>query len=355
MWRPWKRTEKRSADYTDAVVASILANAGNVVSGDPRETSAVETAAGLYGRCFAAASVTPQNSRTAAVTAAIREHMGRGVIRQGESVLEIEVSPGGLVRLLVAASWDVSGPADEALWRYRLNMPGPSSTETRPGVASAGVVHVRYGVQPARPWRGIPPWQGARVTSAILAGADLRLGEEAGGSTGHLLPLPQGPTGGDDDPMAALAADIKNGRGRPLIVETTASGFGEGRGSAPQRDWQANRFGPNPPDGFIGLRNDAEQCVMAACGIPRGLQAASDGTLARESWRQFAMSSLEPVAELIAEELARKLDVPGLRFDFSGLWAHDQAGRALSFKNLVAGGMEVERAAGLSGLLGDAA
>ena len=63
------------------------------------------------------------------------------------------------------------------------------------------------------------------------------------------------------------------------------------------------------------------------------------------------MGSVEPVARMVAAELSRKLDVPGLSFDFSSLWAHDLAGRAAAFKALVAGGMEIERAVALSGLM----
>ena len=64
------------------------------------------------------------------------------------------------------------------------------------------------------------------------------------------------------------------------------------------------------------------------------------------------MSSLEPLGEIIAYEIAKKMELSeGLRFDFKGLWAHDLAGRATAFKNFIAGGMAVERAAGLSGLV----
>ncbi len=45
-----------------------------------------------------------------------------------------------------------------------------------------------------------------------------------------------------------------------------------------------------------------------------------------------------------------KLDKPSLTFDSKSLWAHDIAGRAQSFKQTVAGGMESDKAA-LSGLL----
>ena len=76
----------------------------------------------------------------------------------------------------------------------------------------------------------------------------------------------------------------------------------------------------------------------------------SDGTSQRESWRRFVMGSVEPVAELVAGELSSKLEIPGLTFNFSSLWAHDLAGRAQSFKQMVAGGMDITKAAALSGL-----
>ena len=63
------------------------------------------------------------------------------------------------------------------------------------------------------------------------------------------------------------------------------------------------------------------------------------------------MGPLAGLAATVEAELAAKLDQP-VRFDFSGLWAHDLAGRASSFKAMVTAGMEVERAAGLAGLMG---
>ena len=84
--------------------------------------------------------------------------------------------------------------------------------------------------------------------------------------------------------------------------------------------------------------------------MPIALFGDADGTSQRESWRRFAMGPLAAMARLVEEEIARKLDVV-THFDFGALWAHDMAGRASSFKAMVTAGMEIERAAGLSGLL----
>ena len=61
---------------------------------------------------------------------------------------------------------------------------------------------------------------------------------------------------------------------------------------------------------------------------------------------------MEPVAGMLAETASAALETD-VSFDFSGLWAHDLAGRAAAFQKLVAGGMEVERAAGLAGPMVD--
>ena len=67
------------------------------------------------------------------------------------------------------------------------------------------------------------------------------------------------------------------------------------------------------------------------------------------------MGAVEPVAAMVALELSRKLDVPGLRFNFASLWAHDLAGRAQAFGNMVKNGMPLDKAAGLAGLITDEA
>ena len=63
------------------------------------------------------------------------------------------------------------------------------------------------------------------------------------------------------------------------------------------------------------------------------------------------MHSLRPVGEAVAAELADRLDRPGLALDFSALFASDITGRARAFASMVQAGMEIDKAAALSGLL----
>ena len=344
----WRRLERReSAPFTDAITSAIVAQAGGSIAGDPGAIAALETAAGLWSRAFAAATVEPP---VPAITPGVLAQLSRDMIRRGESVFSLEVEAGAAV-LRPAGSWDVRGPWRESEWFYRLDLFGPSGNITR-FVPSAAVVHCRYAVDPARPWFGLGPLQWARHTGALAANLELRLGQEAGAPTGHLLPVPAaGAKEGDDDPLAGLEGDMRQAKGSAILVETTSGGFAEGRDAAPRRDWKTERFGADPPQVLAALRTDAGLAVLNACGVPVSLASDADGTSQREAWRRFIMGSVEPVARIVAAELARKLDTPGLRFRFDSLWAHDLAGRAASFKSMVAAGMEIARAAAIAGLL----
>ena len=187
----------------------------------------------------------------------------------------------------------------------------------------------------------------ARLTGQLAANLETRLGEEAGASAGSFLPVPDQQDGGDGDtetdPLAQLKLDIKAAKGRQVLIETTSAGWGTGAGSAPQSDWQAKRFGANPPGPVVDLMSQTGLAVLNACGVPVSLATDADGTSQRESWRRFVMGSVEPTANIVAQELSRKLETQ-VSFDFSPLWAHDIAGRAQAFQKLIAGGMPVAEA-----------
>ena len=340
--------EKRETQpFTDAVIQAIVSQAEGSTPGDPAQTWALECAANLYARAFAAAKVTGE--RTSALSPPFLAHVARNLIRRGESLSLIEMSRGEPV-FRQAGSWDVRGAWDEDSWFYRLDLFGPSGNITR-FVESAAVIHFRYAYDPARPWHGIGPLGWSRETGSLMANLEKRLGEEAGGPVAHVLAIPQdGGDGGDDDPLAQLKSDLAGARGKTILTETTSSGWGEGMASAPRSDWKPQRLGAHPPDVLRGLRSDAGMAVLSACGIPVALVLDSDGTSQRESYRRWIMSVVEPLLNQVAEEFSRKLET-SVSFDLSGIWAHDLAGRAAAFQKMIAGGMEIERAVAASGLV----
>ena len=334
--------------FSDAVVTAIVQAAGGTSPADPSGLAALEAAAGLYASAFASAQVKPANEITAAISPQVRALIARDLIRRGESLHLIEVDRRG-VRLIPAGSWDVRGGWEESGWWYRLDLFGPSGNVTR-FVPGQSVIHCRYAVDPARPWLGIGPLTWARDTGTLAANLEARLGEEAGGTVAHVLPVPQdGGDGSADDPKAALKADIKAARGGTVLTETTSGGWGEGRIAAPNQDWKPNRIGANPPPVLPTLRKDVFEAVLSACGVPVSLVTDADGTSQREAYRRWYATSLAALGDLVAAELSAKLETP-LAFDFSHLYAHDLVGRSGAFAKLVAGGVELERALGIAGL-----
>ena len=185
-----------------------------------------------------------------------------------------------------------------------------------------------------------------------MAESEKVLGDEAGGPVVQLLPyVHDGGDGEDDDRLLQLKADIKNARGRALLVETLAAGLGEGRASAPQKDWVASRLGPNMPDAQVELARDAFARVLASCGVPPSLFVDADGTAQAAALRRWTMNTLLPLAGLLEHELTQKLETDvRLRFD---RYASDLDSRARAFKALALGGVEIEKALAISGLLSD--
>ena len=348
LW-PWSKREperRQSVPFTEAVADALAAQAGGVSIGDASAIAALETACALYTAAFRAARLSPA---VPALSPGCMALIARNLIRRGEDVHQVDVQ-GGAVRLQPIGSWDVRGGPAESSWWYRCDRFGPSGNLTEL-VPSAAVLHCRYAVDSARPWYGIGPLGWARATGTLAANLETRLGEEAGGPVGHMLAVPQdGGDGEDDDPLVSLKSDMAGAKGRTLLAETTAAGWGEGRPAAPQADYKPQRFGANPPASLPSLRTDAAMSVLTACGVPVSLATDADGTSQREAWRRFVMGAVEPMLEIVAEEVAAKLETR-VTFDLSRLWAHDLAGRASSFKAMITGGMEVERAAALSGLV----
>ena len=358
LW-PWSRPiERRAAasGYTDALVDAIQrAASGTDGERSAAATAALEAAAGAYSRAFAVAEVSPSSAATAALTPPVLALLARDLIRRGEAVHVVEVTAGG-ARLVPAASWDITGAHDEATWWYRCDLQGPSGNVTvrRP---AAAVVHARYSIDPARPWAGLAPLEHARLTGRLLGALEDALADEAGGTRGHVLPMPAATAADDDpeddpedDPHAQLRADIRSLRGKTALVETTKGGYGEGKGAAPAADWKPQRLGASPPEALAILRSDAGLAVLAACGVPAELLGNVQAQAAREGWRRFLHGSVQPLAEILAAELRRKLDEPALVLSFDRLMASDLMGRARALGSMVKAGMEMAEARRLAGL-----
>ena len=356
---PRRRTEPeaRSAGggYSDAVVAAIEAQASAKVA-DASSTAAVEAVAGLLSRSFADAEVIAEPWAQAAIDPFWLMQVGRSLIRPGESLSVIDMNHDGELVLTPAAFWNFEalntpGAEHENTWSARVTTYGPSSSRTRL-LSRDRLVFVRWGTSPGTRYRGQGPTSWAHLTARLSGETEKTLGDEASGPVAQILPIPQdGGDGGDDDPLAMLKADIAAARGKAVLTETTAAGWGEGRASAPQADWKPSRLGPNPPAELVELARDSFARMVAAAGCNVSLFVDSDGTAQREAWRRWHLGTVQPLAKLLSHELTTRLETPvTLRLD---KYPTDLAGRASAFKALVSGGMDIAAAVATAGLLAD--
>ena len=338
------RSEARG--YSDTLTELLVARAGGgeAPTGSAHLTAAVEAAAGMWARAFAAAVVSPD---VEVLTPEVLAHVARSLIVSGESLHRIEVRNGAL-RLIPSGSWDVLGDSpDPSGWRYKLQLDGPSGSRTVTA-PSASVLHLRYSFDASRPWQGVGPLMRAGLSADLLSALETRLGQEAGAPSAYVIPSP---ADGQATSTETLRSDVKAAKGGVVMAETMAAGYGDAAG-APQADWSQKRIGGHPPDVLRALRSDVGRAVVGACGVPEALIQEADGTAQREAWRRFVHGAVIPVSRIMARELADKLDAPGLAFDFGGLYASDVVGRASAFSRMVQGGMDVGEAASLSGLIG---
>ena len=347
---PWQPRETREAvgGYTEIISRLIEAQASGTTQ-QASATAAIEAAAGLLSRAFASATVDGPDDIAEALSPRRLALIGRDLIRVGESLHVIRMT--GRLALIPASTWYWEGDADPRGWTCTATAYGPSGSTTW-RVPADSVIFTAWGSPTARPYHGLGPASWAAESVRLNANAERSLADEAGGPTAALLPIPEGQDAGSDedgDPLAARPADIGRARGKALLLESTASGFGEGRANAPARDWDPRYLHPSPTESMVRLAESAFGRVLASCGCSPALFDDSDGTAKREAQRQFFLGTVLPLARVLETELTEKFGVPvRLRFD---LYNVDLAGRAAAFQKLVAGGVAVTEALATTGLL----
>lgn len=346
---PWSRRETRDSggSFQDRVLRQIHAEASGTAA-DHGATAAVEAASGALSRAFASARVEGPSHVVKAVTPVYLAQVGRDLIRRGQSLHVIRVSEAGMVKLIPADQWHFEGGHDPDSWSVRVSCYGPS-TSTTWHVPFAGVVFLRWGSTSGQPYVGVGPLSWASTSSKLASEVERSLADEAGGPLAQLLAIPQdGGDGSDEDPLRLLKADIRTARGRALLVETTHSGWSEGRIAAPQRDWRASRLGPTPPEAMAAIRENAFETMLASTGTPPSLFVNSDGTAQREGLRRWHQNLVLPLARVLEKEIEEKLEGEcKLVFD---TYALDMVSRASVVDKLVRSGVSVAVALAAVGL-----
>ena len=104
----------------------------------------------------------------------------------------------------------------------------------------------------------------------------------------------------------------------------------------------------------LELRQQLQEDLCRACGIPIELMHVSQGPADREAMKSFIFATLAPIARVIEAELHSKLS-DNIRLDFSELRASDLQARTRGYAALVQAGMSPEQAARIAGFEPEAA
>ena len=353
MWPFSKRVEKRQdgTSYTDVVTRALVAAATGEEQGTAAGTAALETAASLYARCFSMATIAPASVNTAALTPAVLSNIAREMVTRGESMYKIRVA-GERVRVYPVGSWDIRGADDPEQWQVRVDTSGPTSSSTTELIPYAGVLHFLWSFDSALPWVGVGPASRSALSGRLHGALEQHLAHEVSAPVGAIIPIPSSPETDDDDVdvLGDLRKDIRNLKGSVVLTETTSSAFGEGRAFAPQHDWRPQRIGADPPDSLIALRSESGRSVLAAAGVPPSLYEVGESAAGRrEALRLFLHTGLAPAGEIIAQEIALKLEVD-VSINFDRTYAADITSRSRALGQMVTAGMDLDEARRLAGL-----
>lgn len=322
------------AGYSDLVLAGLEAQAHAQGDCDPRQTAAIEIAAGLWARAFSMAQ-----GGEPYLTPATLGHIARGLVRDGECVCL--VSPGEA--LIPVVLTNVTGGPEESTWRYQVDMVGPTSTVTK-DVPGDEVLHFRYAYRATEPWRGVAPWQWARETGQTAGNVERTAKQEAGIPTSYLLHSFRTKT---DEEMDWLTRKLKQARGTLSVIGSDEKHPHTGSGEP----YKASRIGSEMPGELNTLRQDSAVQILAACGVHPALVGIERGEAAatREVWRQFLYATVQPVARLVEDEMRHKLATK-TSLGFDDLAASDIQGRARAHAALVKSGMSQDAAGRHTGI-----
>ena len=380
-WNPFSRSSQRDTQSGGPAQGSWGENArGGVVHSPwvssnafaapgPELTAAVEAAAGLIARSLAMAEVTPVNIRTSLVTPEFLMLTARELIRRGQALYKLELQAGGgaggggnvnvltpSLEAVICAYWEVRGGARPPSWWFRADIPGPDLTETLT-FDSAEALFFRYSYDPKRPWIGRGPMDHALLTAQALGGSERLLANEANSPSGHAL-LYQGEVGTPEgtsqtrNKIEKIIGKLKGGLAT-TVYGTPATWGDQTMSPVTPKNMEHLRLGYSPEAAMVSMRDSLMKSTFTACGVPLALFSTSDGTAAREAWRQFLHSTIAPLAAIVLKECRAKLETPELKFDFAELRASDIVGRARAFKSLVEGGKPLEEASRITGILSD--
>jgi hypothetical protein len=252
--------------------------------------------------------------------------VGRMLALRGEAVFYI--TDDGLIP---ASDWDLTTRLSVPT-AYRLTLSDTNGGQTVTALAGE-VLHFRIGSDAVQPWIGTAPLRRSSLSAdllQIIESAMMEIYRDAPlGSS--VLPMPEMA----ETDLSDLARGFRGHRGRVNVRESVA--VTSAGGPVPQTDWRVNDLTPDLQRAMLGqsLEVAKDQIVTAFGFLPGLFNRTTTGPMVRESQRHAAQWTLQPIAELIAEEAILKLGLPVVIGLERPLQAFDQGGRARAAKTLI--------------------
>ncbi|MDP2051541.1 MAG: phage portal protein [Cypionkella sp.] len=315
--------EKRSSGsgYTAQIMAareSYIAGSGGI----GELTATVQACVSLWENAFALADV----HGTDLLTRAHMALLARSAAVRGEAVMLI--TGNGLVP---CADWDLSTRNGiPRAYRLSVSEAGGGRTET---ALAAEVLHLRIGSDMVTPWTGSAPLRRAPLTADLLHQVESALRDVyRDAPIGSLIiPLPEGSA----DDMATMRAAFRGRRGSSLVIEgvaqSTAAGMNPNLGKSP------DQLSPDLSKSMTAETLEAaREAICMAFGVLPGLMnKATTGPMVREAQRHLAGWTLQPLAELLAQEASAKLGAAVMIDVGRPLQAFDAGGRARALAQII--------------------
>ena len=307
-------TRSSGSGYT----AQVMAAREGFISGRrgvAELTATVQSCVSLWEGGFAMADVSGTNMLSRQTMSMI----ARGIALKGEAVFLITET--GLVP---ATDWDVT-TRDGKPRAYRLSIPEAGGSRTVTALA-AEVLHLRIGSDNLTPWTGTAPLRRSSLTGGMLHAVEAALTEtfENAPLGSQIVPLPD--TGAED--MATMRGAFRGRRGSTLVIEGVAQATAAGMN--PQIDKKPDQLSPDLSKSMTAetLAAAREGVGMAYGILPAYLNRSATGPVIREAQRQLAIWTLQPIAELLADEATIKLGTEVKIDTIRPLQAFDAGGRA---------------------------
>jgi phage portal protein BeeE len=318
-----RQTETRSsgAGYT----AQVMAARDSFISGRrgvAELTATVQSCVSLWEGAFAMADVAGTDLLSRQVMAMI----ARSAALNGEAVYLVTD-----LGLVPATDWDVT-TRDGKPRAYRLSIPEAGGGRTVTAL-SAEVLHLRIGTDHLTPWIGTAPLRRSSLTGAMLHAVESALSEtfENAPLGSQIVPLPDSGAEG----MENMRSAFRGRRGSTLVIEGVAQATAAGMN--PQIGQKPDQLSPDLSRSMTAetLAAAREGILMAYGVLPSLLNRSATGPVIREAQRQLCTWTLQPVAELLAEEAKNKLGQEIKIDTLRPLQAFDAGGRARALSAIV--------------------